>query len=85
MEKQNGSQEHINEAGSNSRRDFIKLCSAATVGGVSSLILPRSSQAQEALDLLRIKAQETISDKLFWRFVRAILERHRGFSPCCLL
>ena len=70
MKKRNGSLQDINEAGSNSRRDFIKLCSAATVGGVSSLILPRSSEAQEALDLLRIKAQETISDQMFWRFVR---------------
>ena len=71
MKKQKGNNEHTNESGSNSRREFIKLCSAATVGGVSSLILPRSSEAQEALDLLRIKAQETFSDKLFWRFVRS--------------
>ena len=71
MNKQNGSNQHINEPVSNPRRDFIKLCSAATVGGVSSLILPRSPEAQAALDLLKIKAQETLSDRLFWRFVRS--------------
>lgn len=71
MSKQNGRKGHIKGGMGNPRRDFIKLCGAATMGGFSSLILPRSPEAQEAIDLLKIKAQETISDKLFWRFVRS--------------
>ena len=70
MEKQNGSKEHINEAGNNSRRDFIKLCSAATVGGVSGFLLPQDTEASYSLDSLASKASEGIADNFFWSLVR---------------
>jgi selenocysteine lyase/cysteine desulfurase len=73
MEQQDctGKNEVSNAKVSSSRRNFMKLCSAATVGGVSSLILPRSPEAQESLDLLKIKASQDSQNELFWRFVRA--------------
>ena len=73
MEKQDRTTQNgqSNSTVSSSRRDFIKLCSAATVGGVSSLILPRSPEAQESLDLLKIRASKDFQNELFWRFVRA--------------
>ena len=73
MEKQDRTTQNgqSNSTVSSSRRDFIKLCSAATVGGVSSLILPRSPEAQESLDLLKIRASQDSQNELFWRFVRA--------------
>jgi len=37
----------------NTRRDFIKMCSAATLGGVSSLLLPQTSEAKDPLELLK--------------------------------
>ncbi len=54
----------------NNRRDFIKLCSAATVGGFSSLLLPQISGEKDSLELLKTKVSQNISDELFWSFVR---------------
>jgi len=54
----------------NSRRDFIKMCSAATAGGFSSLLLPHISEAKDSMELLKIKTSEGVFDELFWLFVR---------------
>ena len=56
---------------SNARRDFIKLCGAATVGGVSGLLLPQTSEAKDYLELLKTKVSQGILDELFWDFVRS--------------
>jgi isopenicillin-N epimerase len=54
----------------NRRRDFMKMCSVATLGGVSSLLLPQSTEANNSLELLKTKASQGILDELFWAFVR---------------
>jgi len=57
--------------GNSSRRDFIKLCGAAGVGGVSSLLLPQDTEAAVSLDLIKSRASEGIFDELFWSIVRS--------------
>lgn len=52
------------------RRDFIKLCGTAGVGGFSGLLLPNSSETDSSLDLIKTKASKGIFDELFWSFVR---------------
>ena len=54
----------------NRRRDFIKLCSAATVGGFSSLLLPQTSEAKDPLELLKARTSQGTFDDIFWSFVR---------------
>ena len=55
----------------NSRRNFIKLCGAAGVGGVSGLLLNQETVASDSLDLIKSKASEGMFDELFWSFVRS--------------
>ena len=54
----------------NTRRDFIKMCSAATLGGVSSLLLPQTSEAKDPLELLKARTSQSTFDDIYWRFVR---------------
>ena len=54
----------------NSRRNFIKLCGAAGVGGVSGLLFPKDTVAIDSLNLIESKASEGIFDDIFWSFVR---------------
>jgi selenocysteine lyase/cysteine desulfurase len=54
----------------NTRRDFIKLFSAATMGGVSSLLLPSTSEAEDSLGLLDTGVLHNVDNELFWNFVR---------------
>jgi len=54
----------------NSRRDFIKLCSTATVGGFSSLLLPQISETKDSLESLKMIASQDETNELFWSFVR---------------
>jgi len=54
----------------NSRRDFIKLCSTATVGGFSSLLLPQISETKDSLESLKMRASQDETNELFWSFVR---------------
>ena len=61
---------HFPTVNNNTRRDFIKMCSAATLGGASSFLLPRTAEAQNTLDLLKVKASQDPLDELFWKFVR---------------
>ena len=64
---------HMNTLSSNfshARRDFIKLCGAATVGGVSNFMVPQTSEANHSLELLKTKASQDTIDELFWSFVR---------------
>jgi len=55
----------------NTRRDFIKMCSVATVGGFSSLLLPHTSEARNSLEQLKTRASQGIFDELFWALVRS--------------
>lgn len=55
---------------SNTRRDFIKLCSAAAAGGFSSLLLPQTSEAKDYLELLKTGASQGIADERYWAIVR---------------
>ena len=74
MESQNGKPIKSNIPFPNfnyARRDFIKMCSAVTAGGISSLLLPQTSEAKNSLALLETKASEGIIDELFWTFVRS--------------
>ena len=52
------------------RRDFIKLCGAATAGGFSSLLLPQNSEAKDYLELLKNRTPQNISDELYWALLR---------------
>ncbi|MCK5009296.1 MAG: aminotransferase class V-fold PLP-dependent enzyme, partial [Deltaproteobacteria bacterium] len=52
------------------RRDFIKMCSAATLGGVSSLLLPQTSEAKDPLELLKTRTSQSTFDDIYWRFVQ---------------
>jgi selenocysteine lyase/cysteine desulfurase len=52
------------------RRDFIKLCGAAGVSGVSGFLLPQDGEAVDSLDPLASKASGGIVDNLFWSCVR---------------
>ena len=52
------------------RRDFLRLCGTATLAGISSSMLPGSSQANYSLESLKGKASEGFFDELFWDFVR---------------
>ena len=54
----------------NTRRDFIKMCSAATMGGVSSLLLPAASEAEVSLGLLDTKLLHNVDSELYWNLVR---------------
>ena len=54
----------------NTRRDFIKMCSAATLGGVSSLLLPQTSEAKDPLELLKARTSQSTFDDIYWRFVQ---------------
>ncbi|MCK5187850.1 MAG: aminotransferase class V-fold PLP-dependent enzyme [Deltaproteobacteria bacterium] len=54
----------------NTRRDFIKMCSAATLGGVSSLLLPQTSEAKDPLELLKTRTSQSTFDDIYWRFVQ---------------
>jgi len=54
----------------NTRRNFIKLCSAATVGGFSSLLLSQTSEAKDPLEVLKARTSQGTLDDLFWSFVR---------------
>jgi len=54
----------------NTRRDFIKMCSAATMGGVSSLLLPSASEADDSLGLLNTRILHNVDNELFWNLVR---------------
>jgi len=54
----------------NTRRDFIKMCSAATMGGVSSLLLPGASEAEDSLGLLDTKLLHTVDNEFYWNLVR---------------
>ena len=55
----------------NSRRDFIKLCGVAGVGGVSGLLMPGETVATDSLNFIETKFSEGIFDELFWSFVRS--------------
>jgi selenocysteine lyase/cysteine desulfurase len=57
---------HFNDT----RRNFLKMCSVATMSGVSSLLLPRTSEAFPSLDLLKAKTSEGIFDERYWAGVR---------------
>ena len=54
----------------NTRRDFIKMCSAATMGGVSSLLLPGASEAEDPLGLLDTVGLHDVDDEFYWNLVR---------------
>jgi len=52
------------------RRDFIKLCGAATMGGVSHLFLPTPSDAEDPSGLLDTKLLHNVDSELYWNLVR---------------
>jgi selenocysteine lyase/cysteine desulfurase len=54
----------------NSRRDFLKLCGAATVGGVSAFLLSGEAEALSALEAIKSGTSKNIRDELFWKLVR---------------
>ena len=54
----------------NTRRDFIKMCSAATMGGVSSLLLPGASEAEDSLGVLDTRLLHNPDSELYWNLVR---------------
>jgi selenocysteine lyase/cysteine desulfurase len=62
----------------NTRRDFIKLCSVATMGGVSSLLLPGASEAEDSPGLLDTKLLQNVDSEFYWNLVRMQFVLKRG-------
>jgi selenocysteine lyase/cysteine desulfurase len=52
------------------RRDFMKLCGAAALGGVSALLLSGDAEARNTLETLKAGASKGLKDEAFWKLVR---------------
>ena len=52
------------------RRDFMKLCGAAALGGVSALLLSGDAEARNTLETLKSSTSQGLKDEAFWKLVR---------------
>ena len=52
------------------RRDFMKLCGAAALGGVSALLISGDAEARNTLETLKSSTSQGLKDEAFWKLVR---------------